>query len=645
MSVAASHVLSDREPAVSNSRLEGKLTSRIFGRLQDSAAELQILHAVLTTGLLAIGFWWQTFGTAHQETAILLQFVAATLAAAPATAKMVLSFRTNLADAFTDQLVTLAVLGAIVGGEYIAAVLVPVIMDIGHFLEQRGIQGTQAAIDGLRRLTSGSAILLEAGVQRIVPVRDVQAGNTLLVRPGDLLAADGIVSFGQSSLDEASITGESLPREVTIGDQVSAGTLNLNGLLHVSVTRTGTQTSLGRIRSLLETAAQSKAPIVRMLERYAELYVPVVMLLAAVVFFQTRQLDRAITVLIVSCPCALVLSGPAAMIAALATCARHGILLRGTRFLEALADADTIIFDKTGTLTEGQLEIVSILPASESSEHAVLKHSAACAATSTHPISRAILRASQVQGIGEHPTPAFVQEHSGHGIEIHVNGRTLRFGKLDWLTANGLSAAAPDLHAGPMVAVAEDDRVLGWILLSDRIRPEAQDVVTSLRSQGIHRMVMLTGDRTESAMPVAEHLQMDRVVSEALPQEKLQVVREECQRGHRVIVVGDGINDALALAAGNVGIAMGARGSDIAIQSADIALMTNDLRKIPLAVRLSRKTQRVMTQNIVVAVVTSVVMLGLGSMGVFSAITGAILHNVGTAVVLGNSARLLRSET
>ena len=267
----------------------------------------------------------------------------------------------------------------------------------------------------------------------------------MLVRPGDLLAADGMITLGQSSLDEASITGESLPREVTIGDQVSAGTVESQPVCCMSaVTRTGTQTSLGRIRSLLETAAQSKAPIVRMLERYAELYVPVVMLLAAIVFFQTRQMDRAITVLIVSCPCALVLSGPAAMIAALATCARHGILLRGTRFLESLADADTIIFDKTGTLTEGQLEIVSILPTSEYSEDDVLRHSAACAATSTHPISRAILRAVQVAGHWlSTAAPELVQEHSGHGIEIRRNGRTVRFGKLDWLIEHGLSAAAP----------------------------------------------------------------------------------------------------------------------------------------------------------------------------------------------------------
>ena len=625
-------------------RLERRFTSRIYGQWRTWSSELQILHAVVTTGLLAAGLWWESTGAANEDAGRLIQFVAAVIAAVPSIVRMLMTFRSNVTDAFTDQLVTLAVLGALVGGEYIAAVLVPVIMDIGHFLEQRGIQGTQAAIDGLRKLMSGTALVLENDVQKTIAVGAVSEGNTLLIRPGDTFAADGRIVFGQSSVDEASITGESLPREVTIGDEVSAGTLNQNGVVHVLVTRTGMQTSLGRIRSLLATAAQSKAPVIRMLERYAELYVPAVMLLAAIVFFQTRQLDRAIAVLVVSCPCALVLSGPAAMIASLATCARHGILIRGTKFLESLADARTIIFDKTGTLTEGQLEVAQIVPAGSNSELDVLRYAATCAEASTHPVSRAILRAATIRGIQEPARAESVQEHSGNGIELRLNGRHVRMGKPDWRSNSEDPAENWRTHPGPIVAIWLDELLLGWILLNDQMREEARTATESLRSLGIQRMVMLTGDRTSSAMPVADILAMDRVVSEALPQEKLSVVHEEHQRGQRVIVVGDGINDALALSAGDIGIAMGARGSDIAIQSADIALMTNDLRKIPLAIRLSRRTQQVIHQNIAVAVTTSVVMLALGSLGVFSAITGAILHNIGTAIVLANSTRLLRSD-
>jgi Cd2+/Zn2+-exporting ATPase len=631
------------EPADSGS-LERKFTSRIFGQWQTWSSELQILHAVVTTGLLAAGLWWESTSAANEDAGRLIQFVAAVIAAVPSIVRMLMTFRSNVADAFTDQLVTLAVLGALVGGEYIAAVLVPVIMDIGHFLEQRGIQGTQAAIDGLRRLMSGTALVLENGVQKTISVGAVSEGSTLLIRPGDTFAADGRVIYGQSSVDEASITGESLPREVTIGDEVSAGTLNLNGVMHVVVTRTGMQTSLGRIRSLLATAAQSKAPVIRMLERYAELYVPAVMLLAAIVFFQTRQLDRAIAVLVVSCPCALVLSGPAAMIASLATCARHGILIRGTKFLESLADARTIIFDKTGTLTEGQLEVAQIVPVANSNELDVLRYAASCAEASTHPVSRAILRAASIRGVQEQERAEAVQEHPGNGIELRLNGRHIRMGKPDWRSNSEDLTENWRTHPGPVVAIWLDESLLGWILLNDQMREEARTATESLRSLGIQRMVMLTGDRTSSAMPVAVMLTMDRVVSEALPQEKLSVVHEEHQRGQRVIVVGDGINDALALSAGDIGIAMGARGSDIAIQSADIALMTNDLRKIPLAIRLSRRTQQVIHQNIAVAVTTSVVMLALGSLGVFSAITGAILHNIGTAIVLANSTRLLRID-
>ncbi|MFO0978773.1 MAG: cation-translocating P-type ATPase [Planctomycetaceae bacterium] len=621
---------------------DSSLTRWIFGGVRPSAAELSILHAVLTTSLFLAGAWLSP-NFIDPAVSVQLQFLAAAIAAVPCCVRLLRSLKSREADSYSDQLVALAVLGAIIGREYAAAVLVPVIMDIGHFLEQRGIQGTQAAIAGLKRLSSGMTIRLDDGRPVSISTQDVKQGDRLLIRPGDVIPADGRVCSGSGSIDESSFTGESIPREVGEGDLVNAGTMNLNGRLEIIAKSVGDQTAIGRIRELLSAAAQSRTPFTRLVERYSELYVPIVILLAGVIFYQTRQLDRVVAILVVSCPCALVLAGPSAMIAALARCTSHGILIRSSRFLESLATANTVIFDKTGTLTEGHLVVSRIVPAGDADESAVLKYAGLCAAASSHPVSKAIAREALRREIIL-PTPEAVSEFAGRGTEVSFGDLTLRMGRPDWVSPNSELHDSSKEHSGPLVAVSCNGKWLGCLHLADQIRPDAPELIQSLRQLGYHRLLMLTGDRREAALPVARSLKLDCVVSESLPQQKLEHVRTETEAGHKVIVVGDGINDALALAAGDVGIAMGARGSDIAIQSSDIALMTNDLGRIAQAISLSRTTRAIITQNIVIATVSSAAMLLFGTLGAFTAVTGAILHNAGTAAVIANSARLLRVD-
>jgi len=597
----------------------------------------------LAVGLLAVAFGLDSLSPRGRlETGDLVRLGAALLAAIPVLIQLIHHLRDETADSFTDQLVTLAVLGAIVTGEFTTAILIPAVMDLAHLLEQRGIPGTHSAIEGLKRLTSRNATVVDETGEHIVAADAVQTDQILIVHPGDVLTSDGVVLEGFGAIDESSLTGESIPRDAFPGTTVLAGTVNVDGHLRIRVTRTGEATALGNIRRMLSAAMLSKSPLTQIVERYAQLYVPVVLLLAALVFVTTRDLQRVITVFVVSCPCTLVLSGPAAMIAALANATRHGVLIKNTRFLDSLADSETVVLDKTGTLTVGELALVSMQTHQAVNAEQLLSVAAACAAASRHPVSRAIVRHAAEQGIASKVSSGHLREVSGRGVEWRTGSAVFRLGRPAWLSGEGVSLHCIPSHCGPVVGVSENRNCLGYLLFADELRSDADTVITDMRTLGINRIVLVTGDRAASAHPVAERLSVDACVTDALPQDKLAAVRRERDAGRCVVVVGDGVNDALALAAGSVGIAMGARGSDIAIQSADIALMANDLTRIVFAIRLARRTRAVIAQNIGIALSSSAVMFGLGTLGLISPLGGAVLHNLGTALVLLNSSRVLK---
>ncbi len=543
--------------------------------------------------------------------------------------------------AMMEQLVSLALLAALARGDYTTAILIPLLMAISHFLEERSILGARAAIEGLKTLQAREAILLTSEGEQIVATEALQPGDRILIRPGDMFPVDGNVIKGRSSVDQSSMTGESIPIDVSEGDQIFAGTVNIQGLLEVSVTKEVAKTSLSKIVELLKKAEESKTSTMRLIERYAIYYLPLVILIAAAVLFMTQDLYRVIAVLVVSCPCAQILVSSTAMVAALAVSSRNGILIKSSGFLEALGDIKTIIFDKTGTLTKGDLNVTQMKPLNGTSDAELIRAAAVAARGSSHPVSLAIVRAAVNLAVEE---VAVVEEAAGLGVTANVDNSQIVLGKRDWLESLGVEVPDDTDYPGSTVWIAKEKKLLGYLLLADTLRPEAEVMIQSIRELEVERIILLTGDRRQVAQTIKESLDLDEVFAECLPSDKLDVVEKERDEDTRIMVVGDGVNDALALARADVGVAMGAMGSDIAVQSADIALMGDDLRKLPFLIRLSRKTRNVIYQNMVIAALSSAIMITLAAIGLISPLAGAFLHNIGALLVLLNSARLLRFD-
>ena len=622
---------------------------------------VQLGSAMLAGGLLIVGLLQKYYAPpGMSDVADLIIAIAAIIVSAPifATAIWGVFTRDTNAHAMTEQLVALATLAAMVTGQFVIATLIPIIMNLSHFLEERSVMGAQAAIENMKKLEARNATVIRVnGSQEDVAPSDLQIGDVLLVRPGDVIAADGDVIDGVSTIDQSSITGESLPEDVTVGQSVFAGTINMTGVLRVRVSKIGDKTALGRVVGLLKEAEQSKTPVMKLIERYAMYYVPIILVVAGVVLFLTRDISRAVAVLVVGCPGAIVLAGPTAMIAALAAASRLGILIKNTRFLESLAGIDTVVLDKTGTVTIGHLELADSLPLAGQSKDELLKEGLRCASGSRHPASQAIVRAAEARSLSLlTPPSASIQEVPGKGVMLQEAYDTTYLGRLNWLTDEGFDTAGmesqiPAGFIGTTTWLAQYSKdtsgretrtILGCFLLADRPRPEAREAIQELRTLGVDRCILLTGDRRATAEEIGRFLNVDRVIAEVLPSQKLDVVSAEKDTGRSVMMVGDGVNDAPALASGDVGIALGAAASDIALQSADIALMTNDLRRLPHTIELARATQMTIHVNIIVGAAMSFFFVWFATIGWVSPLLGALLHNVGEVFVIINSARLLQ---
>lgn len=607
----------------------------------------QLGTGMLAGGLLLIGIAIQNYQPGNQRlVGELFKAMAALIVAAPIFWEAATGLIRRDARAQSEQLIAIATLAAMAIGDFVTATLLPLIMHLGHFLEERSVMGAKSAVDGLRSLQNSHALVRAESGDREIPVDELQPGDILVVHAGDYFAADGLVVEGSSSVDQSMITGESTPADVCVDSSVFAGAINLSGSLLVRVTRVGASTAIGRIVQLLREAEQSKTPVLRLVENYAGYATLVVLTIAAAVLFISRDVQRAIAVLVVGCPIPFVLAGPTAMISAMAAASRQGILIKNTKFLESLADANAVVFDKTGTLTQGALQLVKVIPLAEFTEEDLLRQAMVCARGSRHPVCRAIVEAAKSRGIEPTDSPGELQELAGRGVLHSGDSKQTFLGRSSWLTETGFELPDDPSHLGAIVWLGTRDseswHAIGAILLADQLRDESQETVVELRSLGIDRQVLLTGDRKEIANLLGESLAFDEVVAEVLPEQKLTTVQQEKNLGHTVMVVGDGVNDALALAAGDVGIAMGGIGSDIALKSADIVLARNDLSRLPNAVRLARRTRSTIHQNILVGAALTLGMLGLAATGTISPLAGAVLQNVGEIYVVLNSARLLK---
>jgi Cd2+/Zn2+-exporting ATPase len=603
----------------------------------------QLVVTLLGGALLLVGFLAGALGLYDQAVADLSTAAGALVLAAPLvvrSAKNLLRGKTDL-----DELIALAVVAAIAFESYLVAGLVGFFALLGELVEKRTALGARAAIESLVRLTPTTARRLEGGHEVTVEASALRPGDRLRVRPGDNVPADGRVLGGRSTIDEASITGESVPAEKGPGAEVFAGTMNLTGALEVEVVRAGPETTLGRVKDLILAAEASRPPVARIIDRYVSWYLPLVLMLSFIILFFTHDPTRFIAALVMGCPTALVLATPTAMVAALSCAARLGILIKDARDLEVAGDLTAVLFDKTGTLTTGKLAVIALEPEPARDPGELLRLAAAVASRSNHPASRAVVAVAR-----EAELPATdavdVQELAGLGVTGLVEKRQVLLGRRALLEEHGVQLPPEQAEdAGRALTrlyVAVDGALWGVLGLEDQPRPHARQAVTELRALGVGRVSIMTGDRWQVGRRVGLELGCDDVAAECLPDQKLELVEAARERGERVAVVGDGVNDAPALAKGDLGIAMGAAGSDVAIGSARVALMNNDLRRIPFLMHLSRRTRAIVAQNLFVGVALLASGLALSGAGLLSPLAAILLHNLGSLFVVFNSARLIR---
>jgi Cd2+/Zn2+-exporting ATPase len=545
-----------------------------------------------------------------------------------------------------NALMVVAAAGAIAIGEWREGATVVFLFALAQWLEARTLARARGAIRALLDLSPRDAIVRRAGLEQRVPIDEVFAGDVVVVRPGDKMPVDGVVSAGHSDVNEAPITGESLPAGKGPGSEVYAGTINGHGALELTVTRVGRDTRVARIIHLVEEAQARRAPIQSFVDRFGRIYTPSVIVAALAIavvpaLFGAPALTwvyRALVLLVVSCPCALVISTPVSIVAAVSAAASRGVLIKGGASLERLAAITVLAFDKTGTLTAGELSVAGVDPAPGLDRNGVLAAAAAVEAHSSHPVAVAVVAQARHDGIAVPPASG-VRARPGLGVEGRVEGRDVVVGNARLMEMAGI-AVAP----GARVFVAIDGRLAGAVTLVDRPRAQARDALDLLRQAGVRRVAMLTGDDRTVAERVAEQVGVDEYRAALLPDQKHAAIHELRAAHGPVAMVGDGINDAPALAAADVGIAMGAVGSDVAIEAADVALMSDELLKLPFALRLARATLRNVKTNVAVSIALKAVFLAAAVTGT-ATLWMAVLADTGASViVVANALRLLRAR-
>lgn len=544
-----------------------------------------------------------------------------------------------------EELVALAIIAAFAAGIYFECAVVAFFMLIASLIEHRTAAGALKTIESLIRITPTKAVLLTDQGEREVQAKDLKPGDVVLVLPGDNIPGDGTVRAGNSTVDQANITGESVPVEKAPGDEAFAGTINETGRLEIEITRAGEDSTLGKVQSLILQAAASKSAVVRELSKYASYYTPVVIILAFILFVFTRDLKNSISLLLIACPCALILCGPTAIVAALSAAARLGVLVKSVSDLEVVRRCTAIVFDKTGTLTTGDLSVTRMKPADGVEGADLLRWCYSAEANSRHPVARAVVMVAEKAKLAPVATTGF-EEVSGRGVKAELSdGSTVLVGREAFLQDHGVDMSGLDTSETEglsLLFVAHNGKAAGWLGLADQPRKGAPSALAELDELGVKRRVMITGDRWSPARRVAEALGITDFTAEALPGDKLELVETLKAEGHTVAVVGDGVNDGPALAAGDVSIAMGAAGSDVAINSASIALMNNNLNRIPFLVGLSGKTVTVIRQNLAGTLIYILLMVALLLAGYMEPWIAAIGHGISSIVVIFNSARLVR---
>ncbi|WML46033.1 cation-translocating P-type ATPase [Neobacillus sp. PS3-40] len=608
--------------------------------------KMKKVHIVIISGILlliALVMYWLNLGVWKNTVLITTTFIAGWSIAN----KAIQSARMK---AFSiELLVTIAVIGALMIGEYVESAAVTFLFIFGAYLEARTLEKTRSSLKTLIDMAPLEATVLKDGERVILPVEEIKQGDHILIQSGEKIAIDGKIVSGKALINEATITGESVPAAKNIDDLVFSGTIIDNGYIEVEAQKVGDDTAFAKIIELVEEAQEAKAKTQKFLERFANLYTPAIIILSIIVFIITHNIELAITFLVIACPGALVISAPVSLVAGIGNGARNGTLIKGGEVMENFAKVNAVVFDKTGTLTEGKPSVTNI-KSFGMDEEALLKITAEAELISEHHLGQTIVKEAKDRGVSLTNEATDFTVEKGHGLYATVASNKVVIGNRKLLSKNNISldmsidqfAIQEEKNGNTAIFVGVNNKVAGIISIADQVRQEAVDTIRQLKAAGVEQTIMLTGDNKHTAEKVAAQLGIDTVFAEMLPEDKVNHIKRLQNEGYRVAMVGDGINDAPAIALADVGLAMGAAGTDVAMETADVVLMSDKLNRIPYAYSLAKATIRNMKQNMFFAIVAvSLLLVGVLVGKVFLA-SGMLIHELSVLIVILNAIRLVR---
>lgn len=619
------------------------IMSRLFGG-SAWAFELSRIGLVLLLILLSYTDWSAALGPGDFG---LFSVLAMLIGGYPLVKHAVVDLKGRSITA--DVFMALGVVASAAIGEFRSAAVISFFMLIAELLDSFTMERSRRAIRDLIELAPKTARVKRGDFEEEMPVEQVARGEVVVVRPGEKIPVEGIIIAGRGSVNQAPITGESLPVEKGEGEQVYAATINQLGLLFIKVTHTGKDTTYARIIKLVEEAESSKAGVQRVADRFAAFFTPAILVIALLVFLATWKLTYAIAVLVIACPCTVAIATPLAMVASMGKAAKRGIIIKGGKHLESLAAVDTLVMDKTGTLTLGDPVVTEVRGFAGYDTGRIMAFTAGAERYSEHPLAKAILKKAAEMGIAA-PDPDDYKVIPGRGVEAVIGGERIVLGSRELLRNKDIAIseeverylAEREASGNTVLLVTHEDAVCGVVSVADVIREGTVEAIAELKQLGFGEPVMLTGDNPRTAQFIAASLGIKHVIAELLPEDKVARIKELAASGKRVLMIGDGINDAPALAQAHVGIAMGAVGSGAAIEASDVALMRDEWKQVPEAVKISRNTYRVIKQNLALGILFNVVGISLASLGILTPAMAAFAHAMPDVLVFLNSSRLLK---
>ncbi len=548
-------------------------------------------------------------------------------------------------DLKANVLVSIALIASVAIGEYFAAGEIAVIMMIGEILEDRTVRKSRESIKKLIQLTPQIARIMTPAGEKEISIEHVNVNDIILVKPGESIPIDGVIIKGHTSINQSIITGESMPVDKTTGDEVFVGTLNQLGAIEIKATKVGEDTSLAKLIRLVKGSEDKKAPVVRTTDRVATVIVPLAVLASIITYLLTRDITRLVTILVVFCPCALVLATPTAIMAGIGNASRKGILIKSGEALENAGRMDTIAFDKTGTVTSGNPEVIDIISLSNDyNKKTILLLASSTEKFSEHPLGKAIYAKAKENSLNVIDPQKFKME-LGKGVTALINDKKVIVGNQTLIKATEEQTQLINSYENQgktVLMVAVENSLIGLITISDKIKNKSIETIQQLKEMGINEILLLTGDNKNAAHSIAKQVGINNVYAEQLPEGKVHVIENQLKDNKKVCMIGDGINDAPALAISDVSVAMGALGADVAIETADIALMSDDISKIPELIDLSKKVMGTININIAAPILINFIAIILAAFGIIGPVAGALIHNLGSVLVVANSSRLIK---